>query len=195
MGLLFTVTASGCSSSARLIPPSSPTLLSLGTSRTLSVGAGAQAVRGQFIVTRVWPVTTPQAELGLTIPEALQRVSAPRKVIWEGIEVTVNISGQRSVELGTATGPGVPVLFFSVNGHDPWPKGGGRSLLTELAFAVGVPGCPYPFSNSHGVLVPGSSVSGCVAIAVPAGRKVTTVGFDLTSATGGAAHHVAEWRV
>ena len=67
------------------------------------------------------------------------------------------------------------------------------SQLPQLAFVVGVPGCPFPFVGDQSLL-PGAGVNGCVALAAPTGTRVSTVGFDLQLAAGGPSQHVAQWK-
>jgi hypothetical protein len=90
---------------------------------------------------------------------------------------------------GVSGGPGSPVLYFVVNGIGPFSD---SPYPLETGFVMGVPGCPFPFAS---VLKPGMTVSGCVALAVPVGVKVSTVGFDLQPTTGRPVEHVAQWAV
>jgi hypothetical protein len=85
------------------------------------------------------------------------------------------------------------VLYFVVNGPGS-ALGTDDSTLLESGFEVGVQGCPFPFPPlGQGSLRLNQSVSGCVALAVPVGTKVSTVGFEL--APVGAPAHVVQWSV
>jgi hypothetical protein len=81
------------------------------------------------------------------------------------------------------------VLYFVVNGIGPFSD---SPYPLETGLVMGVPGCPFPFAS---VLKPGMTVRGCVALAVPVGVKVSTVGFDLQPTTGRPVEHVAQWAV
>jgi hypothetical protein len=171
--------------------------LALGTSTELSytegVGPEAQVVSGRFTITRVWLNATPVAAGSrTTLPELLKQNlhGGPTSLSWVGIDLAVTYTSAMPAALISPTGPGQPYLTFVVNGHGPLVNENAWSLLT--LDAVTVSGCPYPFRN--GLLTSGTS-SGCVAIPVPSGVKVLTVGFDLQPTEGGPVQHVAQWNV
>ena len=196
IGLLVGVAGatSGCSASLqRSISPRAtilPAALPLGSTAVLSYPLGTepdkQDASGRFVISRVWAGATPRFDVpGRTFaPGFLAHI--PKSVNWVGIDLTIVNTGHSDLSPGHADGPGAAVLYLVVNGQYHF-----SGDLSELGFSVGIPGCPFPFSSA---LLSGTSTSGCVAIAVPSGLKVATVGFDLTVATGGAGNHVAQWR-
>jgi hypothetical protein len=202
-GQVYTTATAPCTpttTSTTLPPP-----LALGTTTTLAYGSGDATVQGQFTISRVWTNATPQYEnpgaspvdttLSQAVGRQLQASHLPPglQLTWVGVDITVKNTGNQWIGLG-ASGRSAPVLYFIVNGH------GGLSDISDIAdlrllwFEVGVPGCPYPFPAGR-VLSPGVSVQGCVALAVPVGVNVSTVGFDLQAVSGVSVEHVAQWTV
>lgn len=177
-----------------------PAALPLGMPDTVAytVGSGndAEYVSGRFVINRIWTDATPQLVDGIyTVPPppgwtlsqavgALFRgahLSPEQQVTWVGVDLALTNTGTVPIELGGQDGSGVIGLYFVVNGHSPLT--GGAASLTQSGFDVGVPTCQYPFPRGGG-LNPGESVSGCVALAVPVGVKVSDVGFALTENLG-----------
>jgi hypothetical protein len=178
-----------------------PSPLALGTTAALSysqgTGSDVTTVSGQFIVTRVWTNATPQY-VDRTNTPGETTLSQFIKLDWIGVELTIRNTGNHWFGLGMAQGSDAPALWFVVNGHGPSVQGTegiqetNNSDLAQLSgFDIGVPNCPFPFPPDL-QLNPNDSVSGCVALAVPAGVKVVTIGFNLSP---GFAQHVAQWRV
>ena len=115
--------------------------------------------------------------------------------MWMGIDLTITNTGQSTIGLGVAGGPGAPALYFVVNGRGALLNEEARpDFLATTGYEMGLSGCPFPFPPAT-TLAPGTSFSGFVAIAVPVGVKVSTVGFDLQPATGGPVQQVAQWTV
>jgi len=182
-----------------------PSPLPLGTSATLSFDSGTGATAGaRVVVDRIWTDATPQLSpasaqalpAGWTMADAENRLLAgtglsAAQVTWMGVELSVATTGSAGIEpsCGGRTGP--PCLAFVAHG-----TGAGAAALTELVgtgWVFGVPGCPYPWSTED-EMAPGTSVSGCVAIAVPVDTTVDAVGMDLTTGSGFAPHDVALWQ-
>lgn len=111
-----------------------------------------------------------------------------------GVDLSITNTGQSPIGLGGAGGQGAPVLYFVVNGRGPSLNETDSSDLLATGFEMGVPGCPFPFPPA-GSLNPSASVRGCVALAMPVGVKVSTVGFDLQPAAGGPVQQIAQWTV
>ena len=109
-----------------------------------------------------------------------------------GLELTMTNTGENPIGLGETGGPGPPVIYFVATG-----SGISTNDIAELSgsgFEMGVPGCPFPFPST-GLLIPGVSISGCVALAVPVGVEVSAVGFDLQLVSGRPDQQVAQWAV
>jgi len=113
--------------------------------------------------------------------------------MWMGVDLTITNTGQTTIRPGVAGGPGAPTIYFVVNGRGAFlNEKASPDFLPTTGYEMGLSGCPFPFSPGS-ALAPGASVSGCVAIAVPVGVKVLTVGFDLQPTTGGPVQQVAQW--
>ena len=153
----------------------------VGTATT--IGYEDEGVAAQITLHRIWTDATPQfqpANTGnppLTFGEAMSRILSlsdlppNEKLTWLGVDLTLVNDGQESILLGSSDRD-TPTLNFGINGAN--------SNLAITGFSMGTPGCPFPFSASiQGEVAPGQSVSGCVALAVPAGSPVSTVGFVL----------------
>ena len=119
-------------------------------------------------------------------------LSPRQQLMWVGIDLTMTNTGQSPIGLGETGGPGPPVIYFVATG-----SGISTNDISELSgsgFEMGVPGCPFPFPST-GLLNPGVSISGCVALAVPVGVEVSAVGFDLQLVSGRPDQQVAQWAV
>jgi hypothetical protein len=193
------------STTTSTVPPTSttttlPAPLALGTPTELSWGSTG----GEVAVNRVWMDAIPQHETAdsaltgvTTLSGAVRYLLASAhlpldtKLTWVGVDLAITITEGEGIVLGSATGQGQTVLFFVVNGPGS-ASGTDDSILLESGFEVGVQGCPFPFPPlGQGSLRRNQSVSGCVALAVPVGTKISTVGFEL--APVGAPVHVAQW--
>lgn len=132
--------------------------------------------------------------LSQAVSEFLQGSHLPPglKLTWVGVDLAITNTGQQWIAPGGAGGTGAAVFYFVVNGHGPFRNDTPTSTLTQLALQVGVASCPFPLAS---LLNPGTTTSGCVALAVPVGVKVSTVGFDLQPVQGGPVQHVAQWNV
>ena len=178
-----------------------PKALALGTAAVLSGGGPAWEVGVRFTVNRAWTNATPQLMPGGAIPagttlsqEVHQIFPKPISLIWVGVDLTVTNTGQRGPELVSGTGPGAPYLDVVVHGHGSDLNELASSGLPNMAFIVGVSGCPFPFAKFQ-IPAPGASASGCVAIPVPADATVSAAGFTLSFATGGSVPSVALWQL
>jgi hypothetical protein len=183
-----------------------PSPLALGATTTLSFGGGQQIVSGQFTVNRVWMSATPRyvaddsastgwATLSGAVHYLLAHADLPsdERLTWVGVDLAIAITGNAAIELGSESGPTEAALYFVVNGGGS-ASATDDSVLLESGFVVGVAGCPFPFPPPSESLNPGQSFSGCVALALPVGTKVSTVGLDVEPAAG-APLQVAQWRV
>jgi hypothetical protein len=155
-------------------------------------------VSARFTVYRVWNINAPKSESG-SPTYILNQVAHGERIKWVGLDLAItNTSSSNSPEaggliwLGTAPGPGVPVLFVFVNGQDLAPPAPPWTLLDELVYIEGVPGCPFPFSG--GTIAAGATTMGCSAVAVPTGATVSEVGFAFGPVEGGSAERFAQWR-
>ena len=198
-----TTATAPCATTTTTLPVAVP----MGATVTLSFTSGVGA-SGRFTIHRIWMNATPQLETsglapgGMTFPQTVSQLLQashlpPRQELrWAGVDLTITNTGQTPIGTGTAGGQGAPVLFFVVNGRGPTLNNEtGGADLSESGFATGVPGCPFPPFTPAGTLNPTASISGCVALAVPVGVKVSTVGFDLEAAGGGPVPQVAQWTV
>jgi hypothetical protein len=188
----------------RLPPLPQPPPLPVGTTATLS--DGSDVVSDAFTVHCIWTNVTPALEaggpfpLGTTLPGLLRSLFTPlhlptdADLAWVGLDFTVTNNGQTPIEGATATGPGVPVLTFIINDYGATANQGTDSDFLITGFAVGLPDCPFPAGfGIQGFLGSGHTWSGCVALAVPAGVTVTSVGFVLGPHLGTPAWKVAQW--
>lgn len=202
-GETYTTATAPCSSTtttATTLPAAVP----VGTSVALSYDEGmGLAASAHFTISRIWMNATPQFDVSGTSPPGTTFSSAVNRLLqdshlppgqqlmWVGVDLTMSNTGQTPIGLGETSGPGPPVIYFVVNGS-------GISTDTDIAdlsssgFEMGVSGCPFPFP-SMGLLNPGVSVSGCVALAVPVGVEVSTVGFELQAVSGRPDQQVAQW--
>jgi hypothetical protein len=171
-----------------------PPPLGLGTTTTLSSSSGSGIVSVQVTINHVWTNATPQLEVpGYTLSQLVSgllhfaKLPPGQPLTWIGVDVSIANTGQAGFVMPGTAVP-LPALTFVVNGD-----GNGNTFLTDLAFRVGVPGCPFPFTAQA---EPAVSVSGCVAFAVPAGVTVSTVGLALGLPESGPPRtRVAYWRV
>jgi hypothetical protein len=167
-----------------------PAPTALGASTILAEGTPPDVASSQITISRIWSGVTPEVgNPGFDLSSELRFLRAPTRLEWIGIDIVMANIGQKQIEFASPTGSGIPYLSIVVNGHDP---GFGSSVFPQLGFAMGVAGCPYPFPTSRQGLAPGVKVGGCLAIPVPAGLRVSTVGFDL-SYPGGVIRNVAQW--
>ena len=178
--------------------------VALGTTVDLSYNFGGSVTSGRFTVLRVWTGVSPQwveqPPSNETPAQAVNRYTHGQNVQWIGVDLAItDTSSPQALSDGTIApgvggGPGAPVFYFVVNGHGPFTADDNPNTagLLQAGFAMGVPGCPFPFTS---LLHPNEKVNGCVALAVPAGVRVSTVGFDLQPAAGGPVQHVAQWSV
>jgi hypothetical protein len=185
-------------------PPPLPQPLPLPVGTTATLGDGSGAVSVTFTIHRMWTNAAPEYDgngpPGTTLSDALRSLFTPlhlptdTDLAWVGLDFTVTNNGQTPIEGATATGPGVPVLTFIINDYGATANQGMASDFTVTGFAVGVPGCPFPASfGIQGFLGSGHTWSGCVALAVPAGVTVTSVGFVLGPYLGTPSWKVAQW--
>ncbi len=82
-----------------------------------------------------------------------------------------------------------PYVDIVINGQVPLIQT--YSGLAQLGFYAGLAGCPNPLPS--GDIDADASVSGCLAIPVPAGLNISSIGFDLSNESGGAGNDVALW--
>ena len=173
--------------SATTLPPP----LALGTMATLTEGSPPQVASVQIKISRIWQVANPVPGIpGFNLNQELLLLHAPTNLDWIGVRMLLANVGQEQIEFASPTGPSSPYLGIVVNGKEPGFNG---SAFPQLGFAMAVAGCPYPFPNLSVGAAPGSTTHGCIAIPVPAGLKVTKIGFDLTYA-GMLSRHVARWQ-
>ena len=184
-----------------------PAPLALGSAATLSIPSGSPTdprLVVRISVDRAWPGATPVlAPDGIqALPEStlvgfmnmlLARAGLPaaQPITWIGVKATITTSGARPIAVMSPGGPGNAYLDLALNGSS---ESSPASVLALSALGVGIVDCPFLWRTSFGA-VPSSSVSGCFAVAVPAGTELSTFGFDLTSASGGAPHAVARWQI
>jgi hypothetical protein len=154
---------------------------------------------------RVWLDATPRyadqgsapsansAQAVTTLLEAAQ-LPANTQLAWVGVDLTIQNTGQSSIELGRAGGPGADSLWFVVNGRGPLLNANRSADLLESGWEFGVLGCGLSVP-AGATLDPGGSIGGCVALAVPVGTAVASVGLDLQPVTGGPVQQVAQWAV
>ena len=205
-GEAYTTATAPCTSTTTTTTLPAP--LALGTTTTLTYGGVNGVVSGQFTVDRVWMNATPEYNAPKNVPTDVTTLSEAvhylllnshlplgQQLMWIGVDLAITNTGNGGVELGFASGPGADALYFVVNGSGPSLNATDDSGLLESGFEMGVPGFVFPFASLSGSLNPGQSISGCVALAVPVGVKVSTVGFDLQPAAGGPVQHVAQWSV
>ncbi len=172
-----------------------PAPMALGASATLTDASIPDEVRQITItISRIWTGVAPVSEApGFDLGQALRFTHAPATVQWIGVDVAMANTGQEGIAFASASGPGAATLSVVVNGQGPGEGFQMSSILPQIGFAMGVADCPYAFTDGLG-LAAGSQASGCLAIPVPEGIDVASLGFDLAMASGGAAHHVAQWR-
>lgn len=206
-----TKNGTGYTTLAPLCTPPTTTLpapLALGTTTSLSYRWGTgpgEVVSGQLTVSRVWLNPTPVVSdaaleaLGKTVPQLVghllqdARLPPGQPVMWVGVEFAVQNTGrQQWIAFGGAGGPGAAVLYLVVNGRGAGITGTKSPDFLGTGYEFGVPDCPSPWSA--GVLNPEASAIGCIALAVPQGVKVSTVGFNLEAVSGAAVPDVAQWR-
>jgi hypothetical protein len=172
-----------------------PVPVPLGTTVDLSYDYPEQTA-ARVTVYRVWSVLTPQLEVGFAAP-ALDQATHRKRVQWFGVDLAIaNTSSPNAalggrIELASPTGPGAPYLSFFVNGNGPGTPA--WSLLDDLVFIEGVPGCRFPFPAPLPI-ADGATVTGCVAVAVPAGVALSEVGFLLRPAAGSSPQRYAQWQ-
>jgi hypothetical protein len=173
-----------------------PAPMALGSVATLTDPFPTPADRSQITVSvsRIWMgvIPTPGTP-GFDLAHALRFVNAPASFQWVGVKLTMANTGQQVIGLVSASGPGAATLSIVVNGQRLGQGNQETSSLPQIGFEMGVAGCAYPFAGGA-PSAPGSRGSGCLAVPIPEGLNVTSLGFDLTNATGGAAHYVALWR-
>lgn len=184
-----------------------PMAVPVGTTVALSY-PGPNGESGHFTINRIWTNATPQydsteiAPAGTTLSSVvsglLQGAHLPPRqpLMWVGVDLTMTNTGNNGIWLGGASGPGPKALYFLVNGAgagipEAYPY---TASLSSSGFEMGVHGCPFPF-GSEGILNPGETFSGCVALAVTAGTKVSQVGFNFAPIANPVAQQVAQWRV
>ena len=131
---------------------------------------------------------------GFDLAQGLRAVHAPERFQWLGVELTLANTGQQGIELVSASGPGAITLSIVVDGQRLGQGIQESTSLPQIGFEMGVADCSYPLANG-GSIAAGYRGTGCLAVPVPEGLDVSSLGFDLTNATGGAAHYVALWRV
>jgi hypothetical protein len=195
------------------VPPTTTTIASppplpVGTTTTLGDGTGVTSIA--FTVHHIWTHATPQYEgndpqPGANLSDVLRSLFTPlhlpldEQLAWVGFDFTVTNNGEDEIEGFTATGPGVPVLNFAINGYGGVMSPNADSDFTVTGFAIGVPDCSFPSSTAdfgiQGFLASGHTWSGCVALAVPAAVKVSSVGFALGPYLGTPSEKVALWSV
>jgi hypothetical protein len=173
-----------------------PPLLQLGTSATLSNPEAPEPASVQITVNRIWTGAVPVAYAGsFTLDQVLKHVDAPAKVEWIGVSLSMVNTGQIYIGFVGASGPGANSLFIMVNGYGPQLGSAADTLgFADVGFYVGVQGCPNESLAGGGSIPSGQSASGCLAIPVPAGLAVSSVGFGLTAAIGNPEYHVAQWQ-
>jgi len=173
-----------------------PAPLALGSVATLSDQSPDRTVASQVTVSisRIWTGVSPvPGPPGFDLAQALRYVGAPASYRWVGVGLTMVNTGPQVIQFVSAPGPAAQTLTIVVDGH----RGGAgvreSSLLPQIGFDMGVAGCAYPFAGG-GTLAPGVRATGCLAVPVPTGVDVSSLGFDLTGASGGAPHHAAVWQ-
>lgn len=177
-----------------------PPALQLGQTAVLSLDYPGGVIGGQFTVHRVWVGATPEfhgqslwtgATFSQFLIQTLRAAHLPPTQQLEWVGIDLSIETQRGFQLVSPGGPGAPFLTFVVNGQGPVSGDTDTWLVTEAGFSVGVPGCPFPFESL--AVASGASISGCVAVPVPAGTTVSTVGFNLAQ-PGEILGRVAQWQ-
>jgi hypothetical protein len=208
-GQVYTTATAPCTpmtTTTTTLPPP----LALGTTAALSYSLGAASdsttVRGEFTIHRLWTNATPVyigtgiVPVKQTLSQAMDQLlhgthfSPEQRLKWIGVDLTIQNTGSTLMGLVPGGGGlGAPAFFFVINGHGGLSDNSDISALSGSGYEVGVSGCPFPFPSSQ-ALSPGESVSGCVALAVPAGVKVSTVGFDIQP-VGLFPRNIAQWTI
>ena len=166
----------------------------LGTSASLTVPSSPGPSRVTISVSRIWTGATPIFDPGPPggLAHALQFVHAPTRLEWLGVSFSIVNAGPQDVGV-ISNGRYQPYLQLVVSGKGTRTTIQADDGVAQLGFYASVAGCPNPFPAVMDALAVGATVDGCLAVPVPYGSDISTIGFVLGNESGGFPTSVALW--
>ena len=171
-----------------------PAPVAPGARAQLEVPSTPGAAQVTITVSRIWTGVTPTFTTGPPggLAHALQFVHAPADLQWIGLAVTMTNTGPQEISM-ISNGRYQPYLGLVVRGPGTSPTTKTYPDLAQLGFYAGVTGCPPLFPGGEINLAPGSTAVGCLAVPIPSGTTLASIGFSLGNEGVGNATSVALW--
>jgi hypothetical protein len=173
-----------------------PAPLALGSQARLTVPSNPGSSQVTVSISRTWIGVNPTFDPGPPggLAHALKFVNAPAKLQWIGIAFAMVNTGPQEIGM-ISNGRYQPYLVLVVSGQGPGITSQEIDGIAQLGFYAGVAGCPFPFANNTADLGVGADVVGCLAVPVPVGLSVSSIGFDLSSESGESPNAIALWNL